>query len=235
MRSCFGAAILLAAFPLCAQTADPWLVVPGKSVGAITTKTTPAKLKQAIPEATIKEQMISPGGDAEASPAMVINGDNLETALTIFWDKLDEQNHPAENAHPARILLCDGNVTRPKTCKWHLSNKISFGTTLRELEALNGNAFQLSGFAWDYSGTVVNWKGGALENELTHCGKILLRLEPRYGDAGPTVDQQKAEQQVSGDSYFLSSHMAMQQLNPVVYEISIDFPNAGNCAGKKPF
>jgi hypothetical protein len=176
--------------------------------------------------------MVSSGGDAEPEPATVINGDNQETALTIFWDKM-EGMHPAAMAHPASINLCYGNGTAPKTCKWHLANKISFGTSLRDLEALNDGEFQLSGFEWDFSGTVVNWKGGALDRELTGCGKILLRLEPRYGEAGPTVEQQKEEQQVSGDGYFLSSHLAMQQLNPVVYSISMEFPNAGNCAGKK--
>jgi hypothetical protein len=235
MRACcFGVAILLAALTQGAQTPDPWLVVPGKSVGEITAKTTPAKLRLAFPETAIKDQMMSSGGDAEPVPATVINGEDPEAALTIFWDKVAETGaHPAATAHPTVVVLCYGSGTAPKTCKWHLANKISFGTPLRELEGLNGKEFQLSGFEWDFSGTVVNWKGGVLESELTGCGRILLRLEPRYGEAGPTVEQQKEEQQVSGDGYFPSSHLAMQELNPMVYSISMEFPNAGNCAGKK--
>jgi hypothetical protein len=234
MRWAWLVVLVCCTVPLHGQSDDPWLVVPGRNVGPITAKTTPAKLRLSFPEAAIKDQMISSGGDAEPEPATVINGGDQEKALTIFWDKAPEAGiHPAATAHPASILLCYGNGPTPKTCKWHLANGISFGTSLRELEDLNGNPFQLSGFEWDFSGTIVNWKGGALERELTACGRIVMRLEPRYGEAGPTVEQQKAEQQVSGEGYFASNHLAMQQLNPVVYSISMEFPNIGNCAGKK--
>ena len=231
MRWAWLVVLVCCAVPLRGQSEDPWLVVPGRSVGPITAKTTPAKLRLAFPETAIKDQMISSGGDGEPEPATVINGDDPETALTVFWDRV-EGLHPAPTAHPASINLCYGNGTAPK-CKWHLANKISFGTSLRELEGLNGGEFQLTGFEWDFSGTVVNWKGGTLDRELTGCGRVLLRLQPKYGEGGATPDQQKVEQQVSGEGYFASSHLAMQQLDPVVYSISVEFPNAGNCAGKK--
>jgi hypothetical protein len=188
------------------QSLEQWLVVPGKSVGPITIKTTPAKLRLAFPEAQIKDQMLSSGGDAQPEPATVVNGKDPEATLSIFWDKPDDTySHPAEGAHPKSIQLCYGSggaggATAPRTCKWHLANNISFGSSLRELEALNGKEFQLSGFEWDLSGTVVNWKDGALEGVLNNCGRVLLRLQPSYGDKGPTVDQQKAEVQVSGDA-----------------------------------
>lgn len=222
------------ALPLRGQSLEQWLVVPGKSVGPINVKTTPAKLRLAFPDSEIKDQMMSNGGDAQPEPATVVNGNEPEAALTIFWDKTDDTgSRPAATAHPTSINLCYGNDPAPKRCKWHLANNISFGTSLRELESLNGKEFQLSGFEWDLSGTVVNWKQGALENELNNCGRILLRLQPSYGEAGPTVDQQKAEVQVSGDGYFASSHLAMQQLNPLVYSITVSFSDAHNCAPKK--
>jgi len=187
------------AVPFRGQTVDQWLVVPGKSVGLVTAKTTPAKLRLIFPEGRVKDDMVSSGGDAEPEQATVINGDDPETALTIFWDKAAETGpHPAEKAHPRGVNLCYGSGPTPKTCKWHLANKISIGTSLQELEELNGKAFQLAGFQWDYSGTVVNWMGGALDSELTGCGRLLLRLEPGYGEAGPTVEQRKLERTGNG-------------------------------------
>jgi hypothetical protein len=72
-----------------------------------------------------------------------------------------------------------------------------------------------------------------LDKELNDCGKVLLRLEPRYAESGPTADQKKAEVQVSGDGYFPSSHFSMQQLNPVVYSMTVTLSDAHNCLPKK--
>ncbi len=178
--------------------------------------------------------MMSSGGDGEPVPATIVNASNPEATLTVFWDRLDDSgSHPAEAAHPKSINLCYGNGTIPKTCKWHLADNISFGTSLRELESLNGKEFKLSGFEWDFSGTVINWEEGVLDKELNNCGRILLRLEPRYADSGPTADQKKAEVQVSGDGYFLSSHFSMQQLNPVIYAMTVTLSDARNCLPKK--
>jgi hypothetical protein len=173
--------------------------------------------------------MVSSGGDAEPELATVIYGDDPAAALTIFWSKPGKGPHPALIAHPESINLCYGNANPPKTCKWHLANNISFGTSLRELERLNGRPFQLAGFEWDFSGMVTNWNEGRLQRVLNNCGQVWLRLQPRYSSAGPTARQQRLYQQVMGDSNFLSNNAAMQQLNPVVYAIAVKLLASGNC------
>jgi|AntRauTorckE5430_2_1112549.scaffolds.fasta_scaffold03866_1 hypothetical protein len=40
---------------------------------------------------------------------------------------------------------------------------VRVGTSLAELNRLNGKPFKLSGFGWDYGGSVTDWEGGALE------------------------------------------------------------------------
>jgi hypothetical protein len=161
------------------------------------------------------------------------NGDQWghpETTLTVFWGKYEGKgSHPAATAHPNSIHLCYGNGNVPKACKWHLANSISFGTSLRELERLNGRPFQLAGFEWDYSGTVTDWNDGHLQETLNSCGQVLIRLQPRYTPKGWTAQQQKLYQQVMGDDNFASSNPAMQQLNPVVYSITVKLPETGNC------
>ena len=228
MHRYWFAVTLCVALQALSQNADPWLVAPGKSVGPITAQTLPGDLRGLFGARNVKDAMVSSGGDAEPGPATVVHGDDLTSALTIFWDKPGKGLHPASTAHLDSINLCYGNANRPETCKWHLANNVSFGTSLRELERLNRRPFHLEGFGWDYSGTVMNWNGGDLERLLNRCGRLLLRLEPRYSPIGPTAEQQKVYEQATGDRDFLSSNPAMQQLNPVVYAIVFVFPT-GNC------
>ena len=39
---------------------------------------------------------------------------------------------------------------------------MTLGTRLGRLTQLNGRPFTLSGFGWDYAGTVISWNGGRL-------------------------------------------------------------------------
>jgi hypothetical protein len=230
MRCCWFAVTLLFTLPSNAQTTDPWLVVPGESVGPITAQTVPADLARLFRAAKIQERVATSGGDAGQEWATEINWDNPEATLTVFWGKYDGEGlHPAAAAHPTSISLCFGNGNVPKTCKWHLANHISFGTSLRELERLNGRPFQLAGFEWDQSGTVTDWNDGDLQEALNSCGQVLIRLQPRFTPNGWTAQQQKLYEQVMGDDNFASTNPAMQRLNPVVYAIKVKLPASGNC------
>lgn len=211
-----------------AQSSDPWLVVPGKSVGAITATTTRAELVGYFGASNVSDRMAGPGGDAEAVPATVVNGQQAESRLVIFWDKLDATgNHPEATAHPDFLRLCYGNEAPGMHCKWHLANGLSLGTSRRELEALNGRSFDLSGFGWDYSGTVTDWKGGKLAGQLRACGLVGVALAPK--PASPGSPEERLPMAVSGDKTFSSSDPAMQQVNPVIYPITVKFPASGNC------
>jgi hypothetical protein len=224
---------LIVASPALAQAPDPWLVVPDKSVGPITPKTTPPDLVRIFGAGNVKEEMVGPGGDAEAEPATVVNGKSPETSLVIFWDKLDKVgHHPDAAAHPAFISLCHANNLPAKKCKWHLAGGIAVGTSLRELEDLNGSSFTLAGFGWDYEGVVTDWKGGKLDSLLKGCGGVGLALQPG-GEVGvPGSDTAKWHEQVSGDHEFPSNLPAMQALNPVVFSINVKFDTARNCPTK---
>ncbi len=114
------------------------------------------------------------------------------------------------------------NAAIQKTCRWHTGDHISFGTALRELERLNGGAFTLLGFGFDYQGGVVSWNGGALEKSLERaCGGLGLRVNPV--DEHPSAAQNKIERQVTGDKRFSSHVRAMQELHPEVGWMSMSF------------
>src|ERR1035438_8018997 len=113
-------------------------------------------------------------------------------------------------------MICAGS----SSCQWHTSDGITFGTTLQRLEQLNGRPFVLAGFGWDYSGTVLNWNSGGLNNKLQSKGRLLLRL-----DSQSLVSLTKEQiASVMGDKDIPSSFPVMQKLNPRIYAMDFEFP-----------
>lgn len=60
-------------------------------------------------------------------------------------------------------------------CRWKTPQGVSIGTTLKELEKLNGGPFKLAGFAWDYEGAIISWEEGKMSRVFDR-GKTYLRL-----------------------------------------------------------
>ncbi|HKP50237.1 MAG TPA: hypothetical protein VJU17_09505 [Gemmatimonadales bacterium] len=142
-------------------------------------------------------------GEGETTPGTVLYpGDRLRRAEIVWKDTVSHRR-------PARVIL------RGTQSKWHVGQGISLGTSLQELERLNGRAFVLAGFGWDYAGVVTDWKGGGLDSTLA---SVKLYLDP-----GPAQQQSAAYSQVLGDRDYSSDLPAMQQLNPKVGQIFVDF------------
>ena len=100
---------------------------------------------------------------------------------------------------------------------WRTVHAISLGTTLKQLEQLNRKPFQLAGFDFDYSGTVLSWSHGELEGVLD---PVILRLDPSQ-----VQSQQTDYRSVLGDgssSGFWSSSAA--KTKPAVYQLIWLFP-----------
>jgi hypothetical protein len=78
----------------------------------------------------------------------------------------------------------------------------------------------LLGFAWDYEGTVISWAGGQFREYSSGCDHLLLRLRANE----QTIQTAERDwRQVLGDREFSSGHPAMQQLNPRVYSMLVEF------------
>jgi len=79
----------------------------------------------------------------------------------------------------------------------------------------------LTGFGWDYAGTVVSWSGGKLEQEFEKGGRVvLLRLSDQTDYAASGEDAGT----VLGDRDFPSNNRVMQKINPKVYQLIVEFP-----------
>src|SRR4029077_12172223 len=98
--------------------------------------------------------------------------------IDILW------KDPQEKRSPKRVPI-SGEMNL-----WRTVYGISLGTSLKRRERLNRKPFRLAGFGWDYSGTVISWSHGALEQELqesNHPARVILRLTPSQNGGTLTI------------------------------------------------
>ena len=215
--------LLFAAF-LCtgavAQTAQPldngwWQIVPGERVGRITSNTSEEQILEIFGAENVRRADVGVG-EGESIPGTIVYPNDPTKRLAILWKDEAQRKTPSE----VRI--------RGRSSLWRTNTGFSLGSTLRQIEKLNGKPFILAGFAWDYSGTIVDCNQGRLKDlgcidpqdlsKQIHGRKILLRLMP--DEAAHATREYQA---VLGDRYFSSGHPAMQKLNPRVYEMIVFF------------
>lgn len=147
-------------------------------------------------------------GEGQSEPGTIIHPDDPLRRIEVVW--LD-----SSAVRPARIQV------RGDSSLWSVAEGITLGTTLDQLERANGGPFTLTGFGWDYGGTVMGWGEGALEQALLGGdGRVLLRLAPSQpGGAVPA--------QVAGDGVFRSDLPAMRDLRPAVREMIVEYDVPG--------
>lgn len=152
-------------------------------------------------------------GEGVTVPGTIVYPGIPEQRLEVVWQS-DRRSSPRE------LRL------RGESSLWATEGGLSLGSTLKEIENLNGWPFRLTGFGFDYSGTITD-RG---EGRLTFLGRldpadrarrtfqrsVVVRLLP---DQGISEDYQ----QVIGDREFSSGHPAMQALNPRVYQMIVFF------------
>jgi len=157
-------------------------------------------LRQIYGKENIKVTTIHVGEGFE-EPGVIIFPDTSEKRLEIIWD---------EQQKPEVVKL------RGRKSVWHTEERITLGTSLKELEKINGGKFILMGFGWDYEGAVVSWEHGLIEEKYNKKPRFLLgiSLSPKTHNYDTSVD---------GDRKFSSQHPVMQKINPEIYEMSVSF------------
>jgi hypothetical protein len=185
---------------------EAWLIVPGGASGAITASTTRRELVERYGAANVRDQDVEVG-EGETEPGTVLFPRDPKRSIGILWKDPETKRSP-------RFLTIRGNTSR-----WRTVHQITLGASLKQLEQINGRPFSLSGFGWDYSGTVTSWQGGVLDKDLDANGRVFIRLD--YS-AEQARNAQNLDQ-VQGDRPFASDHPVMQKVNPRVYEIMWEF------------
>jgi hypothetical protein len=140
-------------------------------------------------------------GEGMTEPGTVVETGMPADRLEILWK--DTVRHTGY----ARITL-----RKPSTRTTYAG--IHIGSSLDDVARINGRPFQLTGFGWDYSGTVVSWAGGTLDQVTGGRCRVLLRFEPQ-----PNQTDSAAYRQALGEQRYASSDSAMRALDPRVYEI----------------
>jgi hypothetical protein len=91
---------------------------------------------------------------------------------------------------------------------------IHLGMQLSEVVQFNGKTFTITGFGWDLGGNVVSWEGGKLANK-----NLMVRFNDFSGNNGGLSDKQIMD--ISGEREFDVIHPSIQQLNPIVDQLSV--------------
>lgn len=190
--------------------AHDWLILPGERVGPLTASTSEQELVRAVGEENVRRGPVHVG-EGETEPGTFLYPDEPARRLAILW--VDEGR-----SRPRIIDVCADMGRKRENCEWRTAQGITLGTPLKEIEVMNGRPFLILGFAWDYEGTVIDWRGGKLGKPFTSGGRLLLRLAPRR-EAAEFPD----ERQVLGDRSFSSGHPAMQRIDPKVYAMIVEF------------
>ncbi len=182
-----------------------WICIAGKQVGEITAQTTEKDLIRIYgKENVVKDSVYQGEGNYEKGTGL-FKGTKNEILIT--WKDIDNCTQPSWIY-----------IRQPNT-NWKTNTNITIGTTLKELEIINGKAFSMLGFGWDYSGTVMGWNKGNLEDKNSNPDEPNMFI--RF-DASGEVDLPEAEyNKLLGDKEFLSSNKSLQKLNPKVREIII--------------
>lgn len=170
------------------------LIVPGERVGLIDKNKSMDDLIELYGKKNTKKKSIGVG-EGEEKPGLVIFP-NTSDEIEVVWNKKKDPN-------PAFIRIGQENTA------WKTASGISIGTTLNQLEEINGRPFTFYGFEWDYAGLVTDWNGGELEG-------LVIALMPQNFNA--------LDDQVMGDIELQSDLPMVQAIDPVVGSIVISFP-----------
>jgi hypothetical protein len=187
-------------------TVQRWLIAPTNQHAEIEADNSVTELQRRFGPANVTQAKIDLG-EGESADGTVIYADDPTLRVEIVWK--DASRHAPATAR-----------VRGKDSKWGLAPGITLGTSLKEIERLNGGPFTLTGFAYDYSGTIIDWNGGRLASLRSGLPHAFIRLEP---DNAPAASTEADYKDVLGDRDFSSNREAMQRLNPRAYEFIVSF------------
>ena len=137
--------LLFASIPARAFDASDRLVVPTERVGAVSEATSESDLAAVYGSSSITHIRAADGG-TEAT--VLFAGTPAE--VEIEWKAADRS--------PRRIVIIGG--------EWKTPEGLAVGSTLQELEKINGGPFDVTGANWDRPVRAVSWKGGHLPPTL---------------------------------------------------------------------
>jgi len=200
-----------------AGPAKPWSIIPGVRVGPITNRTSESQIRALYGPENVRRKDIQLEEGA-SFPGTVVYPDDPEKTFIIRW------RDPSFRNLPESVLF------RGPHSIWKTDKGLSLGTSLKEIETINGKPFALYGFGWDYGGTVAGAESGILaelgkkEHDPLTVRSLILRLSEEIFSTGSVSITREEFREITGERILRSDHPVMQKLNPRVDEMIVVFP-----------
>jgi hypothetical protein len=140
--------------------------------------------------------------EGDRIPASVVFPDDPSRRLSIIWMN-------SEARRELSAIWIDGES------QWAGIGSIRLGMSIDQVEALNRKPFKLTGFGWDYGGTVTDWKGGAMARLSGGC-RMSLRFTPK--------PERLEDDYIEGEQQFPSDEPGIRASRAVVTRIFISYP-----------
>jgi hypothetical protein len=191
--------------------ANSWTISADGRSGAITVTTTESDLQRIYGSQNVNNGEVYLGEGVVESGTVVFPNDPMKR-IEVLW--VDAEKRVPKSVYVGGIH----NAGHADKTLWRTTYGITLGSTLLELERINRKPFQLAGFDFDYSGTVLSWNRGVLEGVFGSDGRKTVFLRLIYSDPAPPEHRA-----VQGDRSFSSGHPAMQKINPHVYQMIFIF------------
>ena len=182
--------------PAWAIDAKDRTIVPHERVGAVLRHTPPRDIAKIFGLSAVKYGKVPAAEGAEQPGCFVYRGtvDELQIGFTANSRRIEFM-----------VIICKN---------WATATGLRVGTTLAELERINGGPFTLSGFDWDYGGIVQTKPPGKLSRFLSI--------------STTTVNSQAVSpneyNQISGDRQISSRHPVLAKVGVVVRSLSMAWP-----------
>lgn len=144
---------------------DRWLIVPGKSFGKINKENSTIEGIKALFGKDVREDSVYVGEGFSLPGLIVFPGQKNEVQIGYEPDQGDK---------PTFIRI------QQEGTDWKTIGGITIGSTLEEVEKVNGVGFSFMGFGWDYGGTVTEWYDGKLEGLMMTLAPATENLDKRY-------------------------------------------------------
>jgi hypothetical protein len=180
---------------------DPYLIVPGKGFGVYGPAMSLAQMEKKMVPGDYLE------GESLGRPTAEIFAMDPFVRITMFL------NHRRQ----VRSMFVHGYMG-----KWHTAEGVRLGTSLAELERLNGRPFRFHAMSMKpEAGRVVDWQGGRLASRFA---KVRLTFASAAHSEGYSRlnDQDKIRVEKPG-LIFRSSEPLARKLNPIVETIELAF------------
>jgi hypothetical protein len=144
---------------------DPWLIRANGEKGSINAHTTRQDLVKLYGASNVVDRDLADGEDTV--PGTVLFPNDPQREIEILWKDPNIRSAP-ECAH-----------IWGKRSRWHGVGGVTLGTSVSELERLNGRPFHLAltNDGTDMAQETISWRGGFLEKEFRGNGHIVLLIQ----------------------------------------------------------